>query len=83
MEFRVTNASKRTAEYTVDGQRHSVNPGATRFHTVCTTVDVSFPAGVPSGAGIEQREKGRTIRPSAGDNLVVRGEARPTVRVER
>ena len=46
--------SKRAAGYTVDGQRHSVSPGATRFQCVCTTVDVSFPG---------ESEKGRTIRP--------------------
>jgi hypothetical protein len=73
MEFRVTNASKRVVDYAVDGRGYTVRPGEARFHTVCTPEDVSFP-GAENG-------KGRTIRPSAGENLVVRADSR--IAIER
>ena len=74
VEFRVTNASKAAAEYSVDGRGYTVRPGEARIHTVCSSEDVSFPAA--------ENGKGRSIRPSGGENIVVRGGSRPTIGVE-
>ena len=74
-KFRITNLARRSADYTIDARRFSVGPGEARIHTVCAPEDVVFPAA--------ENGKGRTIRPSAGDHLVVRGDARITVRSER
>jgi hypothetical protein len=84
IEFRVTNAARRAVDYRIAARGYTLRPREARVHTLCTPEDVSFPgAGVPSGAGIEPNGKGRKIRPSGGDNLVVRGEAHLTVGAER
>ena len=75
LQFRVTNSARRSTDYMIDGRRYNVGPGEARIHTVCAPEDVAFPAA--------ENGKGRTIRPSAGDHLVVRGDARITVRSER
>ena len=75
IEFRVTNAARRSIDYRVAGKGFTLRAGQGRIHTVCAPEDVSFP-------GAENAE-GRVIRPSGGDNLVVAGGARLTIRQER
>jgi uncharacterized protein YkwD len=75
LEFRVTNGTRRVVEYRVGSKAWSLGAGEGRIHTVCAPEEVSFPA---AGNG-----KGRTIRPSGGENLVVAGDARQAIRVER
>jgi hypothetical protein len=73
LEFRVTNAADRPIEYRVSGKAWRLQPSEGRIHTSCVAPDVSFPAA--------ENGKGRTIRPSGGENLVARGTTRLTVDV--
>jgi hypothetical protein len=73
-EFRVTSAARRRFDYRVGGKPYSLEPRQARVHTTCGPPKVSFPA---AGNG-----KGRMIRPSGGENLVVRGEGNLWVQAE-
>lgn len=75
IEFRVTNASRRGVDYRVGDRRYELHPREARVHATCGPPEVSFPAAA--------NEEGRKIRPSGGENVVVRGDARLTVRAER
>ena len=75
IQFRVTNSSRRSTSYRVNDRRYEINPREARVHSVCGPPEVGFPAAT--------NEEGRKIRPSGGENLVVRGEARLTVSAER
>lgn len=75
IEFRVTNGARRAVDYRIAAKTWTLAPGQGRIHTLCAPEDVSFPA--------VESDKGRTIRPSGGENLVVRGDARLAIRVER
>lgn len=65
-EFRVTNVARRGIDYRVGDKTWSLAPNAARVHKVCGLEDVSFPTA--------EKGKGRTIRPSGGENLVARGD---------
>jgi uncharacterized protein YkwD len=69
--FRVSNMSRRPIEYRVAGKPWSLQPSAAREHTTCVPEEVSF-----VGAA---NEKGRTVRPSGGENFVASGDARITI----
>jgi uncharacterized protein YkwD len=75
LEFRVTNGSRRAVDYRIGAKSWALGAGQARIHTLCTPEEVSFP-GAENG-------KGRTIRPSGGENLVIAGDARFAIRVER
>lgn len=75
VSFRVTNASRRGFSYAIGAKPYELRPREARRHTVCGVVEASFPS---AGNG-----EGRTLRPSDGENLVVRGENRLTVTAER
>ena len=75
VEFRVTNAARRGFDYRVGEKSFSLKPREAREHTVCGSLPVRVPGA--------ENEKGRTIRPSGGENIVVRGESRLTVSAER
>lgn len=64
VEFRVTSAARRPFSYRVGEKSFELQPREARRHTVCGTLEVSLPAG--------EKEKGRTVRPSGGENFVVR-----------
>jgi uncharacterized protein YkwD len=73
LEFRVTNLAKRTLDYRVADKDWQLASRAGRLHTVCGPESVTFP-GADEG-------KGRTIRPSGGENLVASGDSRIVVDV--
>jgi len=75
IEFRVTNSARRATSYRVNDKRYEIGPREARIHTVCGPPDVEFPAAAS--------EEGRKIRPSGGENIVVRGDKRLTVEVAR
>ena len=75
IEFRVTNAARRGFDYRVGEKSYALRPREVRSHTVCGSLQVSFPG--------TENEKGRSIRPSGGENIVVRGDSRLTIAAER
>ena len=73
LEFRVSNLAQRAIEYQVSGKAWRLKPSEGRVHTSCAPPEVSFPAA--------DNGKGRTIRPSGGENLVASGNTRLAVTV--
>jgi uncharacterized protein YkwD len=71
IEFRVTNVSRRSIDYRVGSKAWRLAASEGRAHKLCVPEEVSFPQA--------ESGKGRTIRPSGGENLVAGGDARITI----